>query len=620
MRKYAADNLMFLREHYNSIYHIVRNRDRQKERYAICETRIGLPNVRMNMETAQEVHLYSKYNPVHEVERWAESIGTGIVNKKYVLIYGFGLGYHIQKFIEWYPDKLLYILEPDLEMFLTAIEAVDLRETLSHANIRVFAVGSELAIREELLQLLYSQAIGECSVITLPVYNKLNGQLLAEFQNDIQRTLLTYQSNAATASAFNKKWLENTLRNLPINMQTPPATGLKDTIRDVPAVIVGSGPSLKNDIDVLRELKNHALIIAAGSSIQALLHHGIEPHLIVSMDAGEANYRVFQKIDVSSIPMLYVPLIHSKIVKECRPNMFHAYFDMDTVSQYHMFDNEPAFFSTGSVTGTAIQAAVYFGCRQIVFMGQDLSYPNETYYTEGVTHISQKSINRFVANATELVENVQGSYNKTAPNMKSILEELEGLLNTYPDVVFVNTSKMGAKIKHTVWMDIKEVLEQFQHISLESDWFLAKMRENLKPYSHTSLYQIKTKVESTMNQLGDMGKRLHGIADDLRKLKNLKTAQLQPYSSGILDIQNKWGKVANSEIFEPIFGFVLKNEINTLDRHLPEIVSESNVIRKAELIGKHLGELVEGMIQLVPKLKSLYQEVLNDINTSEIIS
>src|SRR5690606_30190597 len=130
----------------------------------------------------------------------------------------------------------------------------------------------------------------------------------------------------------------------------------------IPAVVVGSGPSLAMDIEKLKQLRDRVIIIAAGSSIQILLAHGLIPHLVVSMDAGEANRRVFAKIDISEIPFLYIPTIkHTSIKSEDSPYLMHAYFDIDSLSRYVMgITNEDVVFSsTATVTSTALQAAAY---------------------------------------------------------------------------------------------------------------------------------------------------------------------------------------------------------------------------------------------------------------------
>ena len=67
---------------------------------------------------------------------------------------------------------------------------------------------------------------------------------------------------------------------------------------------------------MLKKLKKHALIIAAGSSTQALLKNGITPHLIISMDGSEPNYRAFKNLNLKGVPLLFSPIIKYKILDE----------------------------------------------------------------------------------------------------------------------------------------------------------------------------------------------------------------------------------------------------------------------------------------------------------------
>jgi hypothetical protein len=77
------------------------------------------------------------------------------------------------------------------------------------------------------------------------------------------------------------------------------------------------------------------------------------------------------------------------IKSEDSPYLMHAFFDIDHLTHYLMklTETDPIFASSATVTGTAIQAAVHLGCKEIIFIGQDFSYPNNQYYTEGVAHV-----------------------------------------------------------------------------------------------------------------------------------------------------------------------------------------------------------------------------------------
>src|SRR5690606_38649969 len=102
-----------------------------------------------------------------------------------------------------------------------------------------------------------------------------------------------YQIDINTITYFRREGCGNLILNMSRNLKTPSCKGLKNCCRNIPAIIVGSGPSLTKEIEKVKVMKDRAIIIAAGSSIQALQHSGLDPDLIVSIDAGAANRKVF---------------------------------------------------------------------------------------------------------------------------------------------------------------------------------------------------------------------------------------------------------------------------------------------------------------------------------------
>src|SRR5690554_7587655 len=126
MKKFAADNLLFLRKSYPNIYELVRNRAVERGRLRIDAARNGQP-IALIPDGGREIGLYSRYNPELETARWAESVRADVEQSDNVLLFGFGFGYHAAALLKAYPDKKLYIYEPDMNVFLAAIESVDLR-------------------------------------------------------------------------------------------------------------------------------------------------------------------------------------------------------------------------------------------------------------------------------------------------------------------------------------------------------------------------------------------------------------------------------------------------------------------------------------------------------------
>src|SRR5579872_6464092 len=76
---------------------------------------------------------------------------------------------------------------------------------------------------------------------------------------------------------------------------------LQGQFKNIPAVIVGAGPSLEKNGHILASLENKALIFAGGSALNAL---DIEPHFAASIDQ-EAPTRQFQTHPFSNAPFFF---------------------------------------------------------------------------------------------------------------------------------------------------------------------------------------------------------------------------------------------------------------------------------------------------------------------------
>ena len=167
---------------------------------------------------------------------------------------------------------------------------------------------------------------GNFNYIIVPAYRKHFPETIDNLLNSISTTSLSYLSSLQTIRKFQVEWSENLILNLDRVINSYSAKYLKGMGKDVPAIVVGSGPSLGMEIEWLRKLKNHALIIAAGSSIQALMRHGVEPDLAVSIDPSDINLKVYEKLDTSRIPLLFVPTIKHTILDQSLVSFITCFF------------------------------------------------------------------------------------------------------------------------------------------------------------------------------------------------------------------------------------------------------------------------------------------------------
>ncbi|WP_236338589.1 motility associated factor glycosyltransferase family protein [Paenibacillus plantiphilus] len=622
MKSLKEDNLNLIREYYPHIYSFIKNQETDREQYQLLPTKSDLYNIEIKRKENPSFLLYSKYDPRNETENWINSVEEVIGESQSILLFGFGLGYHMERLIERYPDRTIYVIEPDLDIFLTAMEARDHSKILKHKKIGMLAIGKGELVFRRFIATLTSQLSNSFCLLYMPNYLKLYEEEIKQFQELFRATILTDRTNYATQIIFKREWPENAILNLLKTYKGRSLTGVKSYFKDHTAIIVGSGPSLDQDIDYLRELQNHAIIIAAGTSTQALLSRGIRPHLIVSVDGSVKNYEAFSDLDIEGIPFVYASYIKHKIIEEKVNELYHVFISSETMTSYiiGLTESDPSFFTTASVTGTVIQTAVYLGCKKLIFVGQDLSYPGKTIYSSGIDHFSDKELTRFINNISEEVQNVQGGTNPTTKPMKNMLENIEMVIGYYDDTIeFINTSQMGAVIKGARNVPLSKMLDELKCQEMTPEKFGGIFNDHALPYSDTKTREIIDRMHECLNELRRLQEGpITKILDEFESLsKKLDKKKEKTIEKSLVRINWLWEEITSSAIFDPVYGFVVQVDISIYYRFLPTIIDCSEITKKAEFVITHLGRLVASIYSETPILIKLFEQVIESVNQSK---
>jgi hypothetical protein len=145
--------------------------------------------------------------------------------------------------------------------------------------------------------------------------------------------------------------------------------------KNLPAFIVGSGPSIDNSIEAIKRLQGQAIIFSCGTGLQPLLRNGIRPDFHCELENGYASYdhlkRTADQFDLDGITLIasttvipYMPLLFKKNV---------LYF-RDSVSSTGIWapDRIGLYGTAPTCTNLAIRAALLLCFRQIYLFGVDL--------------------------------------------------------------------------------------------------------------------------------------------------------------------------------------------------------------------------------------------------------
>jgi hypothetical protein len=592
------ENMAYLQEHHRDLFIYLGSKAFDSQNYTVELSRNGIANIAFETEDRKQLFFYSLYDPIKETEKWAETVVPADHEEvRHCFMFGFGLGYHALSYGKHAPYHSLYVYEPDVQLFLTALRIINLQETMAQAGIVRLVIGDMQDQRVQMLNSLMKNAKEQPLLVSLPIYNQVNKINISAFTEEFKKIASDQLNLRVMYARYGEEWMENSLVNAPSILFSPSIKGMRNYCKGVPAVIVGAGPSLEADIMHIKELRGRVLLIAAGSAIQSCLHHGVVPDLIVSIDGGEANERVFQNIDVSGIPILFAPIIKHSILNQPQSPLIHVYLNNDLVVDrfLEVVDGDPVFRSTLSVTGIAIQAAAYLGAETIILTGQDLSYPGERMYATGSAHVNEEIQKHFVDIADVRVENVRGGENVTTYALELILRDIEGLIDNFPQVSFKNTTAEGAKIRGTEWESMNKVVSQVRGIQFDTVQFKQTIA-SLPLYEHQRVAAVARKLENIPYELEALNERLCQMAVLIHDINPSDPHLRGDESDLILQLNHAWRSFCTTEASFIMYYMVFWNEINDFMGSFPLLTSSLPFNKKCKIINNEMKPLINKMI------------------------
>ncbi|WP_322923985.1 motility associated factor glycosyltransferase family protein [Paenibacillus campi] len=548
---------------------------------------------------------------------WLEAVEGSVEDFKLIFMYGFGQGLALIDLLEKYPDRWIFVYEPNITVFYDTIEKYNFVELFQKPGFKGLAIG------EDSLKMLFSSILSymesDLAFVAHRHYLEQEADQLYELKNQFLKYSELFEVNQQTMDHFRMRWMRNSMFQLADMLKSQWIENVRNTLPDCTVIVVGSGPSLQQDIEILRKMKDHAIVIAAGSSIQALVKHGIQPHLTVAMDGGVVNERIFATSDVLVAPLLITSTAYYGMSEKQVSGRMYSILRNDTVAHYCLGQSKDHFAiePTSTVTGTAMQAAICLGAKKIIMMGQDLSFQNNKFYTDGILHADADYLEEKIETANTsnwLVENVNGSQNVTNQSFLFMKEGIEELIAAFPKVEFINATRNGAKINGSVFIPAEEVLQSIEHTSVDQHAVKNVLDQHPALKNESKIEEVKNRLEATKQDFKHAQQQLKNIQKMLGKLQVLSRTKPLKAQQLLEEIERTWGAVSNRLWFEAIIESIIPLQLSRFDKQLPSIVTDANIVTKSSLIYVHLGELIQSILETLDYTDEIFEASLEQIN------
>ncbi len=203
-----------------------------------------------------------------------------------ILVFGFGDGTLPEAVLrEAAPTARVTVAVLDPDRCLSALAARDLAVLLDDPRLRLAAGG----LREIAGALPRDPGEG-FRVVTDPLALAAAPPGLAPLAEMARELAAAQRSLLGQRRAV----LENVAANLPAIARAEPAAALLPAVAGRAALVVAPGPSLADDLDLLRARREGLpLLVALDAALRPLLEAGVRPDLVVTLDPGPRNLGKF---------------------------------------------------------------------------------------------------------------------------------------------------------------------------------------------------------------------------------------------------------------------------------------------------------------------------------------
>ena len=224
-----------------------------------------------------------------------------------------------------------------------------------------------------------------------------------------------------------------------------------------PAIVCGAGPSLTAALPILKPVAGQAAILAVGRALPLLIEAGIQPDVVVEVDAlSHYNWRHTLK----PTGLLVAPATVAPEVADRFDRIIWGLSDMPAVNAALVALGIPLqpLTLSGSVLVTAVDLAIRVGCRQLALIGADFCLASD-----GRSHATGYQVETFAREEWIQVTGNQGHPVFTTPEFQINRLALEAYCASLAPGArrpcLYNCSSTGAVIKSIAPLDLSEFIK-----------------------------------------------------------------------------------------------------------------------------------------------------------------
>lgn len=377
----------------------------------------------------QRFYFHSNSDPRVEARALARSWYNPRKNR--YIIFGLGLGYHIQELYQLDRSTEILVFEPNQFVVNLAVQYTNVVDVLIKPNVKLFVDPKCIHFTNEITD------FDETSTEVLMHYPSVRNIEKNELRDKIEEAFNYVQSVRNTERLLHANFQMNS-KNCTHNVDE-----LREEFKGKCIYIVAAGPSLDRNFKQLKQVGKDSIILSTGTVFRKLLTHGIVPDYVIVSDPNERVIAQIRGLEDSRIPMLVLSTAYMGFAQEYNGLKYIILQnDFDEAEVLAQKNGYRLYRTGGSVSTIALEVAISLGCTRIVFLGLDLSYPDNLVHA---TETSRREV--YATEHLKKTIDIDGNEVYTNAPMLRFKKWIEERIRNESGIEFIDATEGGARIE-----------------------------------------------------------------------------------------------------------------------------------------------------------------------------
>lgn len=389
------------------------------------------------------------------------------------ICFGLGDGSFLKDFVTSYSFRDLIICENYLDFLISAMQITDWQPIINAINKREGKIHFIIQEDAELLNYKLNHLLRSTHPALLEGSYIHNEHLFGTIPN----SLSIFLSNCDQLIQHNG-WIDDEIThtdNIVRNLNEYPEASLIDQAFsfkfDKPVLIIGSGPSLGENIEFLKSNRASVLIVSCGTALRVLLNSGIHPDFHIELENGPQTTQIVSQLaaefDLSKTMLIASCTTHFKLSQLFSKTL---YFPREGEAYSSSFLGSAVPIPGTGRTGTlsAISIFLYWQAPCLILLGIDLAQSADglTHSANTIYQLEPKKYGKGSGQTGKYLP-VEGNFTTevlSSPLWVFMRLGIEQSILFYSNQAGTNPTKIynasnGAKIKYTIPCPLKNIPE-----------------------------------------------------------------------------------------------------------------------------------------------------------------